>query len=50
MEYVGARGSFTDLPLKEILTAFEKEYGDSCFVPRRERDRDELFDAPELLT
>ena len=50
MEYVGARGSFTDLPLKEILTAFEKEYGDSCFVPRAERYRDELFDAPEMLT
>ena len=49
MEYVGSRGNFADLPLEEILTAFQKEYGDSYFGPRSERARDELFDAPETL-
>lgn len=49
MEYVGSRGNFADLPLKEILTAFQKEYGDSYFGPRSERARDELFDAPETV-
>jgi transglutaminase-like putative cysteine protease len=49
MEYLGSRGSFADLPLNEILTAFKKEYGDSCYVPRSERDRDELFDVSETL-
>ena len=49
MEYVGSRGTFADLPLKEILTAFQKEYGDSYLGRRSERARDELFDAPETL-
>ncbi len=49
MEYLGARGNYADLPLNEILTAFKKEYGDSYYAPPGERDRDELFDAPESL-
>jgi transglutaminase-like putative cysteine protease len=49
MEYVGARGTFADLPLAEILTAFETQYGYSYLVPSSDRDRDELFDAPETL-
>lgn len=47
MEYAGARGSFADLPLEEIVKAFEKEYGDSYYAPRSERGRDELFDVPD---
>jgi transglutaminase-like putative cysteine protease len=49
MEYVGSRGSFADLPLEQIVTAFERQYGDSYYVPRDERDRDELFDVREKL-
>jgi transglutaminase-like putative cysteine protease len=49
MEYLGARGNYADLPLNEILTAFKKEYGDFYYAPPSERDRDELFDAPESL-
>jgi transglutaminase-like putative cysteine protease len=49
MEYVGSRGNFADLPLEQIVTAFERQYGDSYDVPRDERDRDALFDVREKL-
>lgn len=42
MEYVAARGSFADLPLREIITAFESHYGP--ILAGDPRGRDELFD------
>jgi transglutaminase-like putative cysteine protease len=47
MEYVGVRGSFADLPLDEIVAAFDQAYGDSYYVPRSERDPDALFDVAD---
>ena len=42
MEYVADRGSFADLPLQEIMSAFAACYG---HIPAGAgRDRDELFD------
>ncbi|TAN20717.1 MAG: transglutaminase family protein [Actinomycetota bacterium] len=48
MEYVGARGSFADLPLDEIISSFDKMYGKGYYVRPEEREKDELFDVPEV--
>ena len=45
MEYVSYRGTFADLPLEEILDAFDKEYGGLSQVPQSNHDHDELFDG-----
>jgi transglutaminase-like putative cysteine protease len=42
MEYVAERGSFADLPLEEIMSAFATHYGHVS--AGADRDRDELFD------
>ncbi len=47
MEYVGARGSFADLPFDEIIASFDKMYGARYFVRPEEREKDEFFDIPE---
>lgn len=47
MEYIGARGSYTDLPFDEIISSFDKMYGNSYYVRPEEREKDELFDVPE---
>ncbi|MHB8457344.1 MAG: transglutaminase-like domain-containing protein, partial [Acidimicrobiales bacterium] len=47
MEYVRSRGSFADLPLGEIITTFEEEYGAFFRSPPVERVHDELFDGSE---
>lgn len=46
MEYVGVRGSFTDLPFDEIISSFDKMYGSGYYVRPEEREKDELFDVP----
>jgi len=46
MEYVASRGSYVDLPLAEIIEAFEREYGSHYRARANERQADELFDAP----
>ena len=46
MEYVAARGSFADLPLAQIIRAFEDRYGKRCTSAGAEHERDELFDPP----
>ena len=46
MEYVAARGSFADLPLAEIIRAFEGQYGKHYTPAGPVRERDELFDPP----
>lgn len=42
MEYVAQRGSYADLPLEEIMTAFTARYG--AIAAGGDRDRDDLFD------
>lgn len=45
MEYVADRGSYVDLPLAEILAAFEGCYGPAYLADPMRREVDELFDA-----
>jgi hypothetical protein len=43
MEYVRQRGSYADLPLEEILTAFAEIYGDTPGALGRGDERDDAF-------
>ncbi|HUZ19581.1 MAG TPA: transglutaminase-like domain-containing protein [Acidimicrobiales bacterium] len=46
MDYVASRGSYVDLPLTEIIEAFEREYGSGYRSRPPERQADALFDVP----
>lgn len=45
MEYLAYRGTYADLPLDEIITAFGAQYG-PAYLAESGREHDDLFDAP----